>query len=66
MLDNEEEPWKHGLSNIANNMNKMNEITSEWIEHNWQNEDFVRFVFLNALQMSQTFQKNVDNISKEK
>ena len=65
VLDNEEEPWEHGLSEFANDMGKMNKITSEWIVDNWQNEDFVRFVFLNALQMSQTFMHHVDNIKKK-
>ena len=45
LLESDPETWDHGLSEIASDMNKMDAITSEWIKENWQNVEFVKFVF---------------------
>ena len=45
LLESGSEPSGHGPSEIASDMNKIDAITNEWIEENWQNVEFVKFVF---------------------
>ena len=56
--------WDHGLKEIADHMDKMDSITSEYVDMNWKNTEFAKFCFENAMQVSHTPQGAIDKIKE--
>ena len=64
LLDSDSATWDHGLDDIASDMDDLVSISSEYVEKNWKNTEFVKFVFFNAMQMSHAPQAAINKIKK--
>ena len=64
LLDSDSATWDHGLDDIASDMDDLVSISSEYVEKNWKNEEFVKFVVFNAMHMSHAPQAAINKIKK--
>ena len=63
-LDSGAEIWDHGLSEMPNDMDSMDSITSDFIETNWKDAAFVKFCFENAIHMSHVPQDAIKRVKE--
>ena len=59
------EPWDHGLSEIAKDPDSMDDINVQYVEENWKNEAFMSFCFYNARVVSMTPKEGINKLEED-